>query len=70
MLFLIDPLTINIRAGEPELGVFGSLEPELIENQEPELLGKKVNQESELLGKKVRSRSRKKFSRLLSPAIR
>ena len=37
-----------IRAGEPEPGVFGSLEPEPL----------KKNEEPEPLGKKVRSRSR------------
>ena len=45
-------VVVVVRAGEPEPGVFGSLElePEPLEkkNQEPE---------PELLGKKVRSRS-------------
>ena len=47
------------RAGEPEPGVFGSLEPELElhkkKNKEPE-------PEPEPLGKKVRSRSRQKLA--------
>ena len=52
----------HTRAGEPEPGVFGSLEPEpLDKNQEPE---------PKPLGKKARSRSRYNISRLLSPAIR
>jgi len=40
-------VTLLPRAGEPEPGVFGSLEPEPLEkNQEPELLGKKVRSRS------------------------
>ena len=52
---------VLVRAGEPEPGVFGSLEPEPLDkkNEEPGPLGKK-SQEPEPV----------KISRLLSPAIR
>ena len=50
------------RAGEPEPGVFGSLEPE------PEPLEK--NEEPEPLGKKSQEPEPVKISRLLSPARR